>query len=227
MANEITAAPSAGIGPNTAFQLQSGGTKINYFSYAGSGGSAGSEQRGSHRRIGQTGRLRLVPANDRIGTEHRRLQPQRALERGPHRQLLGGCGLLAEIRHRLHRQKRRFLTKRKSTANSTSCAPPTAPSAKSGTCGTDSRTSKTLRPPATASPSTSPNRWEPKTARPASTPSRVAHLRPSRFRETRRRANSPSPNRPRAACPTPPATGRERTEPGTWHREKETTLFTP
>lgn len=47
MANEITAAPSAGIGPNTAFQLQSGGTKINYFSYAaGSGGSAGSSSVG-------------------------------------------------------------------------------------------------------------------------------------------------------------------------------------
>lgn len=47
MANEITAAPPAGIGANTAFQLQSGGTKINYFSYAaGSGGSAGSSSVG-------------------------------------------------------------------------------------------------------------------------------------------------------------------------------------
>ena len=47
MATAITAAPPAGIGADTAFQLQSGGTKINYFSYAaGSGGSAGSSSVG-------------------------------------------------------------------------------------------------------------------------------------------------------------------------------------
>ncbi|WP_302014562.1 RHS repeat-associated core domain-containing protein [uncultured Akkermansia sp.] len=41
MANEITAAPPSGIGANTAFQIKSGGTNINYYSYAGgSGGSA-------------------------------------------------------------------------------------------------------------------------------------------------------------------------------------------
>lgn len=47
MTNEIASAPSTGIGANTAFQIRSGGTKINYYSYAsGSGGSAASSSVG-------------------------------------------------------------------------------------------------------------------------------------------------------------------------------------
>lgn len=47
MTNEITAAPSTGIRADTAFQIKSGGTKINYYSYAsGSGGSAASSSVG-------------------------------------------------------------------------------------------------------------------------------------------------------------------------------------
>ncbi len=42
MVNEITATPPAGIGANTAFQIKSGSTNVNYYSYAsGSGGHAG------------------------------------------------------------------------------------------------------------------------------------------------------------------------------------------
>lgn len=39
MTHEIISAPLSGIGANTAFQIRSGGTDINYYCYADGGGS--------------------------------------------------------------------------------------------------------------------------------------------------------------------------------------------
>ena len=52
MTREIISAPSSGIGANTAFQIRSGGTAINYYCYADGDGSRGG-QRGPHCRIRQ------------------------------------------------------------------------------------------------------------------------------------------------------------------------------
>lgn len=81
MTHEIISAPLSGIGANTAFQIRSGGTDINYYCYADGGGS-GVDSVAPIAGSAKRGRVCVVREEVRFLSKGGRILPQYPFNRG-------------------------------------------------------------------------------------------------------------------------------------------------